>query len=166
MSHSGETGKIHPALATIIVIVLIGIVASVAIAVQGNLNDQNPEQTTQNQTSNPSSQSSSGVNDNTDTSDYRDGTYSATGSYVSPGGRESIELTVTIENGIITSTQLQQNATDREAREYQAAFASGYSELVVGKNVDEVSLSRVAGSSLTSNGFNNALDQIKDDAAA
>jgi hypothetical protein len=38
--------------------------------------------------------------------------------------------------------------------------------LVVGKSVDEVSLSRVAGSSLTSLGFNNALTQIKEDAKA
>lgn len=157
MNYLNEQGKIHPALATIIVIVLIGIVASVAIAVQTN-----NEQPTTNQSS---SSSNTSVTESTDTSAYENGTYSATGSYLSPGGRESIGLTVTIENGVITNTELTQNATDGEAREYQSAFAGGYSELVVGKNVNEVSLSRVAGSSLTSNGFNDALDQIKADAA-
>jgi uncharacterized protein with FMN-binding domain len=156
MNYLNEQGKIHPALATIIVIVLIGIVASVVIAVQTN-----NEQPTANQS--PSSSNTS-MTESTDTSTYENGTYSATGSYLSPGGRESIGLTVTIENGVITSTELTQNATDGEAREYQSAFAGGYSELVVGKNVNEVSLSRVAGSSLTSNGFNDALDQIKADA--
>jgi uncharacterized protein with FMN-binding domain len=162
MSQSNQEGKIHPALATIIVIVLIGIVASVAIAVQTN--NESPEATTPTQSSQETT-TQGPTNESTDTSSYQDGTYSATGSYLSPGGRESIDLTVVIENGIITSTELTQNATDTEARQYQSAFASGYAELVEGKNVDEVSLSRVAGSSLTSNGFNNALDQIKEDAA-
>jgi uncharacterized protein with FMN-binding domain len=161
MHYWNQEGKIHPALATIIVIVLIGIVASVAIAVQTN--NEQPPQTTQS-TQNPN-ESNGAPTESTDTSEYRDGTYSAIGSYLSPGGQESIELTVTIENGVITDTELVQNATDREARQYQSAFAGGYSELVVGRDVNEVSLSRVAGSSLTSNGFNDALEQIKDDAA-
>lgn len=165
MGQLNQDGKIHPAVATIIVIVLVGIVASVVIAVQNN-NDAAPEATQTTQQSTSSDQTTDAPDESTDTSSYQNGTYTATGSYVSPGGRESIGLTVTIENGFITSTGLQQNATDGEAREYQAAFAGGYSELVVGKSVDEVSLSRVAGSSLTSNGFNDALDQIKADAAA
>jgi uncharacterized protein with FMN-binding domain len=157
MNRHYKEGKIHPALATILVIVLVGIVASVAITVQTN-NDRtmNQSQATNN-TSTPTT---------TDTSAYKDGTYSATGSYLTPGGRESIELTVTIANGVITTTQLKENASDRDAEEYQAAFAGSYQELVVGKKVGEVSLSRVAGSSLTSNGFNEALRQIKQDAKA
>ena len=164
MPHSNQAGKVHPAIATLIVIVLVGIVASVAVAVKNNQDAmQSDTQTTQSSQQSTSNQNESSV-ESADTSTYEDGTYSATGSYISPGGMESIDLTVTIENGIITATELGQNASDGDARQYQAAFASGYSELIVGKDVDEVSLSRVAGSSLTSNGFNNALDQIKDDA--
>ncbi|WP_447589312.1 hypothetical protein [Microbacterium lacticum] len=37
---------------------------------------------------------------------------------------------------------------------------------VVGKDIDDVSVSRVAGSSLTSGGFNDALETIKADARA
>lgn len=163
MVQSNQSGKVHPAIAALIVIVLVGVVASVVIAVQNNQDaSKNDTATTQSSTN---QQTASSPSSSTDTSTYKDGTYNAVGSYATPGGMESIELTVTIENGVITNTELAQKATDRDAKEYQAAFASGYSTLVVGKNVDEVSLSRVAGSSLTSNGFNAALDKIKEDAA-
>lgn len=163
MSQSNQVGKLHPGIAALIVIVFIGIVTSVVIVVQNNQNDTPNEATTSSQSSSDSS-SQNTESASTDVSSYKDGTYSATGSYVSPGGRESIELTVTIKDGVITSTELVQNAEDRDAKQYQAAFAGGYKDLVVGKKVDEVKLSRVAGSSLTSNGFNDALNQIKEDA--
>ncbi|MFZ1250074.1 MAG: hypothetical protein WAR37_01325 [Candidatus Microsaccharimonas sp.] len=155
--------KLHPALAALIVIVLIGIVASAAIVVSQNQQTDTATNTSQ-QTS--SSSSSTTQTQSTDTSTYKDGTYSATGSYVSPGGRESIDLTVTIKDGVITDTSVVKNATDRDAEEYQTLFANNYKDLVIGKSVNEVSLTRVAGSSLTTNGFNDALDQIKNDAKA
>lgn len=161
MSQSNQEGKLHPGIAALIVIVFIGIVTSVVVVVQNNQNDT-PNESATTQSSDNSSQNTG--NTSSDVSSYKDGTYSATGSYVSPGGRESIELTVTIKDGVITSTELKQNANDGDAKQYQAAFAGGYKDLVVGKKVDEVKLSRVAGSSLTSNGFNDALDQIKEDA--
>lgn len=155
--------KMHPAIAALIVIVLVGIVASAVIIINNASNDNKAtpaaSQTTQTVNTNTGSSSS-------DVSTYKDGTYSATGSYLSPGGRESIDLTVTIKDGVITSTELKKNATDRDAEEYQQLFADNYKSLVVGKAVDEVSLSRVAGSSLTSTGFNNALTEIKQDAKA
>lgn len=92
---------------------------------------------------------------------YKDGTYSSTGSYSSPGGNESISVTVTLKNGVITSTTAQGNASDSESSEYQSKFVSGYKSLVVGKSIDTVSLSRVSGSSLTSKGFNSAINTIK-----
>lgn len=154
--------KLNPAIATLIVIVLVAIVASAAIVINNANNDESSsrqlDSTTQ--TSSPETTPTTSA----DTSSYENGTYSATGSYISPGGRESIELTVTITDGIITSTQIKNNATAADSKEYQEIFADNYKSQVVGKSVDEVSLSRVAGSSLTSTGFNNALDQIKDDA--
>jgi uncharacterized protein with FMN-binding domain len=148
------TKKLHPGVSALIIIVLIGVVATAVIVIN------NSDSTVMTRTS------TSGVSNapSTDTSTYADGTYSATGSYSSPGGRESIDLTVTIKDGIITSTEVTTNPAGRDSRAYQEAFASGYKELVVGKDVKEVSLSRVAGSSLTSNGFDDALDQIKADA--
>lgn len=163
MSQSNQAGKLHPGIAALIVIVFIGIVTSVVIVVQNNQKDSQNEPSTTTQSSQDTSSQNNDTT-STDVSSYKDGTYSATGAYVSPGGRESIELTVTIKDGVITSTELKQNANDGDAKQYQAAFAGGYKDLVVGKKVDEVKLSRVAGSSLTSNGFNDALNQIKEDA--
>lgn len=157
-----QTKKLHPAIAALIVVALIGIVASVVIVVNSNKSDE----TAQVEESTTTTSNSTATTESTDTSAYQDGTYSATGSYISPGGRQSIELTVTIVDGVITDTTIVNKSQDSESKEYQEVFAAGYKTLVVGKSIDEVSLSRVAGSSLTSNGFNDALDQIKDDAKA
>ena len=100
----------------------------------------------------------------TASSPYRDGAYSATGSYLSPGGQQSIKISVTLKNGNITSTSAISAAIDADGTKYQGKFISGYKSLVVGKNIDSVSLSKVSGSSLTSGGFNSALNQIKSQA--
>lgn len=162
-----QTKKLHPALAALIVIALVGMVASVAIVINNNKNN-NADSTSQ---STHEHDHSHGTTDqakapeSTDTSTYEDGIYSATGSYISPAGRESIELTVTIKEGVITNTSIMNQATDPEALQHQELFSDHYKTLIVGKKINDVaSLSRVAGSSLTSNGFNDALDQIKDDA--
>jgi uncharacterized protein with FMN-binding domain len=157
--------KINPAIAALIVIILIGVAVAAAIAANNNSADTDTTNTTPNNQSTPQEATPRQSSDNS-TSSYKDGTYTAVGSYSTPGGRESIGLTVQVAGGIISSTSLEQNAKTGEAKEYQQKFASGYKELVVGKNINEVSLSRVAGSSLTSNGFNTALEQIKTDAAA
>ena len=50
--------------------------------------------------------------------------------------------------------------------EYQGKFAGGISNVVVGKNIDEIEVDKVSGSSLTSGGFNEAIEQIKQEAQA
>ena len=152
--------KIHPALAAIIVIALIGIITVAVMATRGNDDSTNEQATTSSATSD-TTQSNTQASDDTV---YADGTYSAEGTYITPGGEESIDLTVTIADNVITATSLKTNANSGEAEQYQSDFASGYKNLVIGKKVGSVSLSRVAGSSLTSTGFNDALDQIKTDA--
>ena len=152
--------KLHPGIVALIIIVLIGIVASAVIVI-------NQPKDTNTQTTDTTTTSTSTTNaDTSTTASYKDGTYNATGSYSTPGGKESIALVVVIKDGVIAETSMVANAKNGDAKEYQAAFASTYKSLVVGKSVDKVSLSRVAGSSLTSNGFNDALDQIKSDAKA
>lgn len=160
-----ETKKLHPALAALIVIVLVGIVASVAIVIKNSNDNSNsaPHDAIHDH--------SHGATDpvdapaSTDTSSYRNGTYEAIGSYVSPGGKESVDVTITIKDGKIIETSMTAKASDPEAKQHQQLFADHYKELIVGRKLNDVgSLSRVAGSSLTSNGFNDALDQIKNDA--
>jgi uncharacterized protein with FMN-binding domain len=95
---------------------------------------------------------------------YKDGTYTETGTYATPGGQENVTVTVTLAQGVITATSVEGSGGSSNAVEYQGKFIGGYKDLVVGKKIDDVSLSRVSGSSLTSQGFNNALDAIRKDA--
>ena len=150
--------KIHPAIAALIVIAMIS-VATVAVAKIGDQTIEEPllSDTTTSPTPNTSNGSQSSL---------KDGTYAAVGSYNTPGGVESIGLTVTLNNGIIKDIDLEQQASGGDTAIYQAKFASGYKPLVIGKKIEEVKLNRVAGSSLTSDGFNKALESIKRDAAS
>lgn len=98
------------------------------------------------------------------TSLYKDGSYTATGEYQAPGGLESINISVTLKDGTITDTSAVSGSVDRDSAEYQQLFISHYRRFVVGKNIDSVSLDRVSGSSLTPQGFNDAINQIKQQA--
>lgn len=97
--------------------------------------------------------------------DYQDGEYTAEGSYVSPGGPESVTVTLTLEGSTITALEVSGSGGTPNAKKFQGEFIEGIDEIAVGKNIDELNVSRVAGSSLTSGGFNNALEQIRADAS-
>ncbi|MCS5732146.1 hypothetical protein [Herbiconiux daphne] len=115
-------------------------------------------------TPSPDASSDSGSAD-ASSSTYADGDYSATGGYVSPNGPEEIDVSVTLAGDVITAVTVTPDATNPTAIQYQTQFADGIAEVVVGKDIDEISVSRVAGSSLTSGGFNEAIDAIKADAS-
>ncbi len=93
-------------------------------------------------------------------SGYKNGQYSSTGNYNSPGGGETISVTVTLSDGIITSSSVTGHAENPTSRQFQSMFIAGYSPLVVGKSIDQVSLSKVSGSSLTPRGWNDAVAKI------
>lgn len=97
---------------------------------------------------------------------YTDGTYQAEGEYVSPGGPESVGVSITLAGDVVTEVTVTPRATAGNAAQYQGQFASGIAAEVVGKDIDALAVSRVAGSSLTSGGFNRAVEAIKADAAA
>jgi uncharacterized protein with FMN-binding domain len=97
----------------------------------------------------------------TGTAAYADGTYTTQASYQAPSGTESISVDLTVANDVVTSVNVSGNATDPEAAQFQARFASGISTEVVGKDLSSLSVTRVSGASLTSNGFNTALDDIR-----
>lgn len=97
---------------------------------------------------------------------YADGTYTAEGSYATPESVETISVTVTLADDVVTAVEVTGNPTKRESEQYQSQFIGGIQAEVVGKDIDEISVSRVAGSSLTSGGFNEAIDAIKAEAAA
>jgi uncharacterized protein with FMN-binding domain len=97
---------------------------------------------------------------------YTDGTYTESGQYQAPSGTEEVEVTITLEGDIITAVQVVGGATDPQARQHQGEFIDGISAVVVGKDIDDIQVDKVGGSSLTSGGFNRAIDAIKADAAA
>ena len=100
----------------------------------------------------------------TTSASYKDGTYTEDGDYVSPGGPQSVTVKLTLAGDKVTAVTVTGHATDPTAKSYQAQFVDGISAAVVGKDIDALNVSRVAGSSLTSGGFNAALKAIKADA--
>ncbi|MFT4028534.1 MAG: hypothetical protein QM675_01540 [Protaetiibacter sp.] len=113
-----------------------------------------------------SSSSSTSSDTSSSSSGYTDGTYTAEGSYLTPGGEETIEVEITLEDGIVTAVTVTPEATDAKAESFQEEFADGIADVVVGVSIDELDVSRVAGSSLTSEGFAEAIETIKSEAAA
>lgn len=98
---------------------------------------------------------------------YTDGTYTADGSYMTPdGGIEQIAVTITLDDDVVTAVEVTGDPQLRESVENQSKFIGGISDVVVGKKIDDLAVSKVAGSSLTSGGFNDALEKIKAEAAA
>lgn len=107
--------------------------------------------------------------ENTDTTmktSYKNGTYSEVGHYSSPSGEESVNVSLTIDNGKVTASTFKGTAELGKSLQFQTAFGAGYQEFVVGKSIDEISLDVVNGSSLTPKGFMDALKKIKAEAAA
>jgi hypothetical protein len=94
-------------------------------------------------------------------SQYKDGTYAADGAYTSPGGAETIGVTLTIIGDVITDAKAEVHAEFGRSKQMQTAFAGGFGVEVIGKKINEVHLDKVSGSSLTPAGFNDALEKIK-----
>jgi len=97
---------------------------------------------------------------------YADGTYTAEGSYQTPETVETISVTLTIADDVVTAVEVTGDPQARESEQYQGQFIGGIADVVVGKSLDDIQVDRVAGSSLTSGGFNQAVEEIRTDAAA
>lgn len=109
-----------------------------------------------------SSQSSGGDS----TATYADGTYTADGSYQTPETVEKISVTLTLADGVVTDVEVTGDPQAPESKQYQSQFIAGIADEVDGVALDDLNVSRVAGSSLTSGGFNDAVASIKEQAAA
>jgi len=100
----------------------------------------------------------------TDSSSYRDGEYAATGWYGSLPSHH--DVTLTIENGAVTAVEITTPAEDETSLGYQQRFAEALPDAIIGQSIDEIEVDRLAGSSGCSEGFMDALEKIKADAAA
>lgn len=117
-------------------------------------------------TSTNSNVSSADTTNTAVTGAYKDGTYTATQLYGVPKGSNDITVTVVISSSAISSVTTSHTSSDRESAMYIDSFDTGINAAVVGKSLDEVSANRVGGASLTTDGFNAALDVVRTQASA
>lgn len=92
---------------------------------------------------------------------YKDGEYTQEGNYTSPGGAEQIDVDLTLKNNIITEATVTPKAENPKSKYMQGVFVENFKQYVIGKDINDLKLSKVAGSSLTPQGFNDALEKIK-----
>ncbi|WP_228479299.1 hypothetical protein [Microbacterium atlanticum] len=92
-------------------------------------------------------------------SSYRDGEYTATGWYGSLPSHH--DVTLTIRNDTVQSVRITTPAEDPTSLEHQQRFAQALPDAIVGRDVDALDIDRLAGASGCSEGFMNALEQIK-----
>lgn len=95
---------------------------------------------------------------------FADGTYAASGSYQSPAGQETVKVSLTIAGDRVKSVQVTPGAQGGNSKGFQDQFAGGISAVVVGKPLAGLQVDKVSGSSLTSGGFNQAVEQIQAEA--
>jgi hypothetical protein len=102
----------------------------------------------------------------TETSVYKNGTYSAIGNYVSPNGPEQLSVSLTLKDDIVVDSTVTPKATFPTSKNFQTIFATNYKTYVTGKKIQEIHLDKVSGSSLSPRGFNDAVAKIEAQAKA
>ena len=108
-----------------------------------------------------SSSSSSSTSASAASGSFKDGTYTARGDYTSPGGASAVDVTVTLKSDTVSAVKVVPKAENPTAKGYEAAFASGVGPKVIGKKLSELNVTKVSGSSLTSQGFDRAIVAIE-----
>ena len=93
---------------------------------------------------------------------HNNGTYKTMVKYEVPYGYvEPMYVSLTIESGVITGAEVSFEVENPVSADYQEVFKRYYKEEIVGQLVEEVSLSRMGGASLTNNAFDSAVARIK-----
>jgi hypothetical protein len=75
-------------------------------------------------------------------------------------------VSVTLADDVVTSVAVTPYATNPTSLDLQQRFAEALPAVVVGSDIEEVRIDRLAGSSGTPVGFHDALEQMKSLAAA
>lgn len=96
---------------------------------------------------------------------YKNGAYSTTERYSAPDGSQSMDVTLTITDGMITESSVVPGSKNGDSRAWQDMFIKNYKTKVVGKNLADLNVSKVSGASLTTRAFNNALNDIRTQAS-
>lgn len=81
--------------------------------------------------------------------------------YTVRGIPEHMIVIVTLQGTTVADLQLTQNTDNEESASYQDAFYSVIKQSVVGKNIKDINVSRVAGASYTTDAFMKAINTIQ-----
>jgi uncharacterized protein with FMN-binding domain len=158
-----ETNKI---LAGLTLLILVVVIVGVSLASKHNSAATPKASVVSSKTTTPTATTKTPTSTSTSSAEYKDGTYTATGNYTSPGGNENLMVKLTLSNDVVTASTVESGANDPTAESYQSIFISGYKKYVIGKKITDINVSNVSGSSLTSKGFKDALKQIENQAQA
>lgn len=91
---------------------------------------------------------------------YANGQYSGTRMYDLPSGDQSeVTINLVFENDTVSAASMTFATKNNTSRNWIRKFEAAYQSEVVEKNIDDVSLSRVAGASLTTDTFNDIWQQ-------
>lgn len=90
-------------------------------------------------------------------------TLSTTTSYQSPAGEEQVGFSLTVDqNGVITDAETEVLGKAPTSVMRQESFAEEFPSVLVGKKLSELeSVDRIGGSSLTTEAFNEAIDDLR-----
>lgn len=92
--------------------------------------------------------------------------YQAKGSYVSPAATEHLDVKVSMKNGLVQGVEMTSDSSSPKSLRFQGLFLEGVKTQIIGKKISEIGeFTRVNGSSLTGEGFNQAIAVIKSEAA-
>ena len=87
---------------------------------------------------------------------------SATITYNVPAPEQNtITVKLTVADGIVTAANVNNVTNSPQSEQYSSRFLASYKSEVIGKKLNDISLSRVGGASLTSQAFNAAVEAIK-----
>jgi uncharacterized protein with FMN-binding domain len=156
--------KVTSAIVVILAVVLLTITSNATRAQQTSQTVIASSQSSSRPSSSTSVATATSTSSTNTSSGYKDGTYVATSDYYVPHGSEEIQVNITLKNGVITGTSIENSEYDGESAQYQEGFASEYKTYVIGKKISGLGLSYVSGASDTTQGFNDALSKIRTEA--
>ncbi|MFZ2804109.1 MAG: calcium-binding protein [Patescibacteria group bacterium] len=140
-------------------IVIVGGVAEIAM-------HQNGANATPTTPSTPTDSGSNGSSAPPVAANYKDGTYTADGDYQTHETSETVHISITLKDNVITDSTFQATPNASLSAYFQGLFSQNYKAMIIGQNINDVHLTKVSGSSLTPGGFDAALEKIKAQAQA
>lgn len=90
-----------------------------------------------------------------------DGTYTDQVEYHSPGGQDTIEISLTVEKDIVKAVSIKSIKADGTSIRFINGVNDALPDLVIGKKISELNLPKqISGSSLTTTAFKFHVDQL------